>query len=43
METADLVKAAYTGSGATAIRIGEIGLGAGVVDRLKELECPASA
>ena len=42
METAGLVKAAYTGSGATAIKIDEIGLGAGVVDRLKELKCPAT-
>ena len=42
METAGLVKAAHAETGATAIKVDEIGIGAGVVDRLKELKCPAT-
>lgn len=42
METAGLVKAAHVETGATAIKVDEIGIGAGVVDRLKELKCPAT-
>jgi len=41
METAGLVKAAHAETGATAIKVDEIGIGAGVVDRLRELKCPA--
>ena len=42
METAGLVKAAHAETSATAIKVDEIGIGAGVVDRLKELKCPAT-
>ena len=42
METAGLVKAAHAETSATAIKVDEIGIGAGVVDRLRELKCPAT-
>jgi len=41
METAGLIMAAYRETGASTVKVDEIGIGAGVVDRLRELKCPA--
>ena len=41
METAGLVMAAQRETGASTVKVDEIGIGAGVVDRLRELKCPA--
>ncbi len=41
METAGLIVAAQRETGASTVKVDEIGIGAGVVDRLRELKCPA--
>lgn len=41
METAGLIMAAQRETGASTVKVDEIGIGAGVVDRLRELKCPA--
>ena len=43
METAGLVNESVKQYAPTCVRVDSIGVGAGVVDRLKELGCPASA